>query len=615
MEQLFSQFKNDYSLAMENYRKGAYTYFFRNIRPAIEWLCKLIIADMVEGKSKPSDIFNGEKVIRRSGSEYSIQSGNRNSLRGRQLTDVVLSSFLLKRKDVREARLDEILKALRENMEMYCGCIKRFYSVASASNHSSERTDEADVEATKYASILSDFISFLIEYKILNEENLARLRTIAPVRIVDERKLAEIQNEKQLIASQYNKQKAELEEALNKIEESKKQQEEIIRKSQESASEKEERIRQLESEIELMKKASSIQISSHNIKSPDKRSGSELDLDDDKMDYDQEDIILATDSQSLIVCGCAGSGKSVIAMKKAKALYESGADVVTIAYTKSLNNYMRSGISSDIGRFYYHHQWKKACCPTADYLIVDEIQDFTEEEIKEFIRSAKKHFYFFGDSAQSIYTPFKRGIINMKRISELSGLGPMMLHTNYRLPRTVAKITQKYVGVNVEPYSDRIYKNESSNLPRIMQCEDLETQTIALADFIEANNDKSIGVFLPDNAAVLQFCEQLSSLGVAFEFKYELQKARGHKSGYKPFNTLDFSNLLPKVMTYHSAKGLQFEIVILPWYRGASTEDEKKALYVAMTRTQSQLIITYTGELKSPLKEVPKLLYKTGLSN
>ena len=217
MEYLFSQFNNDYSLAMENYRKGEYTYYFRNIRPAIEWLCKLIIADMVEGKSKPSDIFNGEKTIRRSGSEYSIQSGNRKPLRGRQLIDIVLSAFLLKRKDVREARLDEILKALRENMEMYCACIKRFYSVASASNHSEVRTDEADVEAAKYASILSDFISFLIEDKILNDENLARLRTIVPIRVVDEHKLAEIQSEKQLIASQYNKQKSELEQALNKI--------------------------------------------------------------------------------------------------------------------------------------------------------------------------------------------------------------------------------------------------------------------------------------------------------------------------------------------------------------------------------------------------------------
>ena len=44
--------------------------------------------------------------------------------------------------------------------------------------------------------------------------------------------------------------------------------------------------------------------------------------------------------------------------------------------------------------------------PSADYIIVDEIQDFELKEIQEFMNAAKKHFLFFGDSAQSIYTRF-----------------------------------------------------------------------------------------------------------------------------------------------------------------------------------------------------------------
>ena len=63
-------------------------------------------------------------------------------------------------------------------------------------------------------------------------------------------------------------------------------------------------------------------------------------------------------------------------------------------------------------------------------------------------------------------------------------------------------------------------------------------------------------------------------------------------------------------MTYHSAKGLQFETVILPFYQGASNLDEKKSLYVAMTRTYRHLYVLYNGDMLKPLKGVPERLYE-----
>lgn len=64
-------------------------------------------------------------------------------------------------------------------------------------------------------------------------------------------------------------------------------------------------------------------------------------------------------------------------------------------------------------------------------------------------------------------------------------------------------------------------------------------------------------------------------------------------------------------MTYHSAKGLQFDIVIIPMFDGANNEETRKALYVAMTRTMHQLYLMYnTPNLASPLDKVPPRLYK-----
>lgn len=74
-------------------------------------------------------------------------------------------------------------------------------------------------------------------------------------------------------------------------------------------------------------------------------------------------------------------------------------------------------------------------------------------------------------------------------------------------------------------------------------------------------------------------------------------------------NLLDFNTLLPKVMTYHSAKGLQFDLVILPFYNGATDDEERKTLYVAMTRTMHSLYVLYSSPtIPAPLN-VPSHLY------
>ena len=39
-------------------------------------------------------------------------------------------------------------------------------------------------------------------------------------------------------------------------------------------------------------------------------------------------------------------------------------------------------------------------------------------------------------------------------------------------------------------------------------------------------------------------------------------------------------------------------------------KDEKKALYVAMTRTYRNLYVLYSGDIQEPLKRVPERLYE-----
>ena len=226
----------------------------------------------------------------------------------------------------------------------------------------------------------------------------------------------------------------------------------------------------------------------------------------------------------------------------------------------------------------------------------------------EFMNAANVAYLFFGDSAQSIYKQYGKNTINIEQISKLTGLTPLCLYNNYRLPRAIAKITQAYVGVDVNPYEDKVYQNKEKRLPHIIQYEDFDKQILAIEKIIEKNAEilfsQSVGILLPNNDLVIDTCVKLQNLGVQVEFKYNDDESGNY------VDTLDFSSSNTKILTYHSAKGLQFDTVILPMYAGANDEDSRKALYVAMTRAMHQLYIMYsTPTLNPPLSEVPSLLY------
>lgn len=336
----------------------------------------------------------------------------------------------------------------------------------------------------------------------------------------------------------------------------------------------------------------------------------EFNVGKESLDFEQIGLIERELEHSMIVSGCAGSGKSVIAMYKAQQILDEGGDVIMIAYTKSLNRYMQQGeLTPKTDKyFYYHWQWLDAGKPSADYIIVDEIQDFSREEVNEFIRAARKCFFFFGDTAQSIYKGIKH-TLSIKELSDMTGIAISNLNSNYRLPKPVARITQEYVGIDANPYAEAIYQSKETELPRFVQFDDEKSQIEAIIDIVSKKNMKNVGILVPNNDLVLSTMKAFNDLNFPCEFKYN--------AGYNDKRnrvTLDFTTTLPKLMTYHSAKGLQFETVILPFYEGVNDKETQKTLYVAMTRTYRFLYVMYSTEnIGQPLQKVPSHLYKKGL--
>lgn len=335
-----------------------------------------------------------------------------------------------------------------------------------------------------------------------------------------------------------------------------------------------------------------------------------------QLDDIQVRIINSTIDKSLVVAGCAGSGKSVLALLQAQRIQrERGSNYQIIVYTKALSKYMESG-RQELGlnnSFTYHWWWKNISkCPDSDYIIVDEIQDFTKAEIQEFINATNKHFFFFGDTAQSLYNDLKKnqqgcGTMKVEEIGYLFGENErpksFELYNNYRLPLPVAKVAQR-IGVDLLPFEESVYKSKETAVPRILRYDSLDQQMEAIHRILSTNSGRmtDVAILMPTNAGVNAVYFALSLKGCNCE-------VRSRTDG-EEMDTLDFNSTNPKIMTYHSAKGLQFETVFLPSLDGFS-DSNRKTLYVAMTRTYRDLYMMYSGSKPNILSNIPSDLYKT----
>lgn len=633
MEQIKESFKHDFNLAVKSFNEKDYKSFFRNIRPAMELLGQLSIYDIL-GESDAVDLLEGDTSVewKRDAKIYKIsQYPSHHKPTGREFCELVPQVFYSKNTEVTTTRIDEKKKRLKRGLDSCAGALSRYYSIASEfGSHTGGTGMDVKVQAIGCASFFIGYFDFMKSNKVLSSSTITFLYQLDAFQYEDP---AVVEESKQRI-EELIVEIEEKETALLTAQKLQAEAEQQRLEAEQRTIEVETQLETLQNRIvELQEQLSNIEtFETANIEKQDSTLGDTSipttcqeitchfkytmrgvakgnDVDEESMDDDQLDLIEYTSDKSMLVAGCAGSGKSVIAMHKAEQLYSKGKDVILIAYTKSLNGFMRVGKPDASFRFYYHYQWKKMMMPKADYIIVDEIQDFTREEILEFINAAKKCFLFFGDTAQSIYRQYGKQTMTIAQIAEMTGLNTLQLFNNYRLPRPVAKITQNYVGVDVAEYKEKVYQNKETELPRFIHTSTPEDEFKNITQIISSHPNKSIGILYHSNESVLQMNKQMIERGIRCEFKYN--DTDGEKQNV---SNLNFSTLVPKIMTYHSAKGLQFDIVILPQYNGASDAESKKALYVAMTRTMHKLYVLYsTPELLSPLKEVPSHLYLKSL--
>jgi superfamily I DNA/RNA helicase len=328
------------------------------------------------------------------------------------------------------------------------------------------------------------------------------------------------------------------------------------------------------------------------------------------------------------ISGYAGNGKSVVlvfAMENIADL-EPEASIAFITYTHALKDLVKSSLLPK------HQQRIHVSTHTAfmsdeehfDYVFVDEIQDLTGTHLKR-ISNLSGRTVFAGDFAQTIY-PDARPVTQRELTTSFS-VHEYKLTKMYRLTKriaeTVGKLIRSTFSVGLETGLQkeipiRLFRFNSQNEEFDWVWEEAKSYSKAgepsvilfphkrlIADFMQYIADKYRLGKLPKVGSRSDPYEQINAFLEKIPEGATLQyfgKGSGNeallKSRQKRFIL---------IMTYYSAKGLDFRAVFVPaltdelWLAteraiDADEEIEQKVLFVALTRSREALFMTFSGD-------------------
>lgn len=318
---------------------------------------------------------------------------------------------------------------------------------------------------------------------------------------------------------------------------------------------------------------------------------------------DEQEKVLKSEP-NLIISGCAGSGKTLLACQIAMS-HSLTKKVVILVYTKSLRTFIQEHINENGGAnisVMYEYEWRSRNFQNFDIIIVDEYQDFSLNDISNIINHASEGVYLFGDIEQKLYTKNfqKEPTLSLEELINITNFNHIKLKNNFR----IAKENKNFIK---QLYDDSSLNNSSfssNSKPRIFCFKNIDDELNWIKNFLQNNSKfKNIGILLKQNDSFKGGYYHRRRLrkdkiyGI-LELHEFFKKNNIHTSyKYSNYDNLNFSNEFNiNIMTYHSAKGLQFDCVILPFSNFVNDNNGKMNLpYVGLTRAINQIVITYSG--------------------
>jgi superfamily I DNA/RNA helicase len=348
---------------------------------------------------------------------------------------------------------------------------------------------------------------------------------------------------------------------------------------------------------------------------------------EDKLDPDQRDFINGETKKdgNIWVKGFAGSGKSVLLVHSLKDVLNKTPDakVVVVVYTHSLIDMFRTGMRElnipNAVPVMTYYQFVNKDTGTYDYIFCDEVQDLPNRVLYAMQNRAKK-VIVAGDSNQSIYDVdpmWREPVVNPEQIGDIISARAFTLNIIHRLTRSIIQAIQKLLpSINIWGAK----RDSTKQDVMIRLCEATSEKEEVEYVYQEALKGANVGEASVILFSKLDYVTKFANLVMDINKKpqWNMQLNQWKKPDFADLNRhfrnngikLQFvgsgygslenaqQNKEAILMTYHSAKGLDFDNVFLPFQNNNFYLHPDKAetvFMVAMTRSKKNLYLTYFG--------------------
>jgi superfamily I DNA/RNA helicase len=296
------------------------------------------------------------------------------------------------------------------------------------------------------------------------------------------------------------------------------------------------------------------------------------------MELDSEQQEVVDYKNSCVVIAGPGSGKTRTLVAKAEELWLD-TDIICLTFTRAAAREMRQRMPGVKAQTIHSYCYGEVGWPgnydkllpkflvkdekeTYDWVLVDEVQDLTEEELNVVLSIVGNKLFAVGDPYQSIYG--WNGALGMNVFRKLSDTKVFNLRNNYRsCPKIVDWLNSVYGRQLV---SKGVVENGLT------------------------------AILCRTNMAVWEVTQLLEEAEIGFTVRIGASEARVTTEE-------DHGDDKLKVMTCHCSKGLEFDNVILyNWIPEPFWGEEKNLFYVSMARASMNYCEANQYNLVSNLK-------------
>lgn len=369
------------------------------------------------------------------------------------------------------------------------------------------------------------------------------------------------------------------------------------------------------------------------------------------MDIQQEQLARSMGGGHRVIHGVAGSGKTLILTMRCEHLAKQcDKPVLVLCYNIVLAAKLRSIIEhkglADKVKVHHFHEWCGYLCKTYDLavadkhkklpyyeqtlitvltamhenrlpenlydaVLIDEGHDFTDPDWLRLatyvLDTDSNHLLLLYDDAQAIYKNGKNLGFSLASVGIKAQGRTTVLRLNYRNTKEIIGFAYLFAQNKMQPRESTdedqipLVEPEAAGVngisPYIRQCASWQEEL----DFLEGRLKKWLendGIPLSDIAIICYKKEQCDDVCALLKRKninhIALQQSHNRKK-YRP------DEKAVTVCTMHSSKGLEFQRVMLMGVHALEHKNQRqeientRLLYVAMTRAQSYLMITLSG--------------------